>query len=124
MNEWIVRVPGDVLFDFDKFNLKHQARETLEEVVRTQSKHDPRAASPLTVSTNSIGDAKYNLALSDRRARSVAQWLIARRVVNTSSLTTRGLGERNPVKPNRKADGSDDRDARALNRRVEIYLIK
>jgi photosystem I P700 chlorophyll a apoprotein A2 len=123
INELIIHVPGDVLFDFDKSDLKQQARDALEQVVKLIQTRSPRRIS-IEGHTDSIGGQRYNLGLSNRRAQSVAQWLISRRVVNVSSLTTKGWGESRPVKPNTKPDGSDDRDARAMNRRVEIYLIK
>jgi outer membrane protein OmpA-like peptidoglycan-associated protein len=123
INELIIHVPGDVLFDFDKSDLKQQARDALEQVVKLIQARSPRRIS-IEGHTDSIGGQRYNLGLSNRRAQSVAQWLISRGVVNVSRLATKGWGELRPVKPNTKPDGSDDRDARALNRRVEIYLIK
>ena len=123
INELIIHVPGDVLFDFDKSNLKQQARHTLEQVVKLIQARSPRVIS-IEGHTDSIGDAKYNVGLSERRARSVAQWLVGRRAATAASMTTRGLGESKPVAPNKKPDGSDDRAGRARNWRVEIYLIK
>lgn len=123
INELIIHVPGDVLFDFDRSDLKLQARDALEQVAQLIQARSPRRIS-IEGHTDSIGGQRYNLELSIRRSQSVAQWLIARRLVNASSLVAKGWGELKPVKPNTKPDGSDDRDARALNRRVEIYLIK
>jgi photosystem I P700 chlorophyll a apoprotein A2 len=39
-------------------------------------------------------------------------------------VTTQGLGEKQPVAPNNKPDGSDDPEGRQKNRRVEIKVKK
>lgn len=122
INELIIHVPGDVLFDFDKSNIRREARATLEQVAKLIQQRAPRRIA-INGHTDSIGGDAYNLALSNRRARLVAQWLVSHRAGNAANITTRGWGEMQPVKPT-KNDGSDDREARALNRRVEIYLIK
>jgi len=63
--------------------------------------------------TDSKGRAKSNQALSERRARAVADYVIAQGVPATR-LTVRGLGEAHPVADNKSEDG------RSRNRRVEI----
>jgi outer membrane protein OmpA-like peptidoglycan-associated protein len=62
--------------------------------------------------------------LSEQRAASVKQWLVANARVNGASIATRGWGKTKPVAHNAKPDGSDDPEGRAKNRRVEIVLRK
>jgi outer membrane protein OmpA-like peptidoglycan-associated protein len=119
----IIHIPGDVLFDFDKSDLKPDAKAALGQVASLV-----RAKSPHRISveghTDSIGSAAYNIGLSNRRARSVAQWLTANKVAKASDLTTKGWGESKPIQPNKKPNGSDNAAGRARNRRVEIWLLK
>ena len=65
--------------------------------------------------TDSVGSDDYNLALSKRRAESVAAYLKAHGL-KTDSLTVTGRGKADPVASNTTPEG------RASNRRVEIRL--
>lgn len=69
--------------------------------------------------TDSIGTDTYNLALGLRRADAVAAYLAAKGVPATL-MTTTSYGETRPLAPNANADGTDNPEGRALNRRVEI----
>jgi OOP family OmpA-OmpF porin len=66
--------------------------------------------------TDSVGAAKYNLALSVRRAEAVRNYLVEKGV-NTSLITVEGYGEENPVASNKTKEG------RAKNRRVDISIF-
>jgi outer membrane protein OmpA-like peptidoglycan-associated protein len=66
--------------------------------------------------TDSIGDPKYNLWLSERRAEAVRQLLVDQHGVNPSQISAVGRGEESPVADNHTAEG------RRLNRRVELIL--
>ena len=66
----------------------------------------------------------YNQRLSERRAASVKNWLIAKDGLTSIHFETEGFGARNPVAPNTKPDGSDNPDGRQKNRRVEIIVEK
>ena len=65
--------------------------------------------------TDSTGSAQYNQELSERRAASVANYLISAGVGH-SRIQSRGFGERYPVASNNSAAG------REQNRRVEINI--
>jgi len=67
--------------------------------------------------TDSDGEIKINNDLSLRRAQSVVNWLKSKGV-NVSNLSASGLGESRPVASNKTESG------KALNRRVEIKVIK
>jgi outer membrane protein OmpA-like peptidoglycan-associated protein len=116
-----IELSGDILFDFDKATLRPAAEPILTrvaEVIRKYGKPMVR----IDGHTDSKGSDDYNLKLSQRRADSVKDWLIANRA--TGVLTTKGLGETSPAVPNDKPDGSDDPDGRQKNRRVEIIVKK
>jgi len=66
--------------------------------------------------TDSKGSIDYNQALSERRADSVAEYLLDKGVV-VARLETIGFGEGSPIADNATAEG------RSLNRRVELSLL-
>lgn len=116
-----VNLPADVLFDFDKAELRADAREALHEVAALILER-PRKSIAITGHTDAIGTDAYNQRLSDRRAVAVKTWLVAREGVKSPPIATAGRGARDPVAPNRKPDGSDDPEGRQLNRRVTIVF--
>jgi outer membrane protein OmpA-like peptidoglycan-associated protein len=66
--------------------------------------------------TDDQGADDFNLKLSDGRAKSVAQYLIARGITS-ERLVPIGFGERQPLTENKTEDG------RAQNRRVEFFIL-
>jgi outer membrane protein OmpA-like peptidoglycan-associated protein len=66
--------------------------------------------------TDDTGSARYNLGLSERRAESVATYLITQGIVD-ARVEVVGFGENKPIFDNSSAEG------RVLNRRVEIALL-
>jgi outer membrane protein OmpA-like peptidoglycan-associated protein len=118
-----IEMAADVLFDFDKADIKKEARPSLEKVADVLAGH-PRASVSIDGHTDGKGSADYNQKLSESRASSVAHWLEARKELKALRFTTRGFGATKPVAPNTKPDGSDDPDGRQKNRRVEIVVTK
>ncbi len=104
----------DVLFDFDKANIRSSERSKLDELARVFSKY-PENIVMIEGHTDSAGTDNYNLNLSEERAQSVAAYLRSQNI-DISSLTARGYGESRPVASNATAEG------REKNRRVEIKI--
>ena len=65
--------------------------------------------------TDSVGSDEYNQALSERRASSVAAYLLSQGLA-PNKLTSEGKGESQPVADNETDEG------RAKNRRVELHI--
>jgi OOP family OmpA-OmpF porin len=101
-----------VLFDFDKSELRPESITELERVVKFMN-DVPFATAKIDGHTDSVGSEEYNLALSDRRAKAVFDYLSSRGV-DPSRLKSQGFGESNPIAPNDTAEG------RQLNRRVML----
>jgi outer membrane protein OmpA-like peptidoglycan-associated protein len=101
-----------VYFDFDSAELRPESITELERVVRFMN-DIPSSTALVEGHTDSIGTEQYNLALSDRRAKAVYDYLTSRGV-DPSRLRSVGLGEANPVASNETAEG------RQLNRRVML----
>ena len=116
-----VALASDVLFDFDKADIKPAALTELQKlglIIREKRTGDVT----ITGHTDSKGSDSYNMKLSDRRAAAVKNWLVTYAQINADVINTRGLGESDPIAPNSKADGSDDTDGRTKNRRVDIVI--
>jgi outer membrane protein OmpA-like peptidoglycan-associated protein len=118
-----IDLAADVLFDFDKADIKRDAEPSLQNVA-TVLKANPNAKVSIEGHTDAKGADDYNQKLSEARAASVKQWLVTNAQANGNNIATRGWGKARPVAPNTKPGGADDPDGRAKNRRVEIVVRK
>jgi outer membrane protein OmpA-like peptidoglycan-associated protein len=116
-----IELASDVLFDFDKSDLRPVAIPSLLKVVTVMQSY-PAYACTIGGHTDGKGGKEYNQKLSERRANSVKTWLVGHGASN--QMNTQGFGDTKPVTSNTKPDGSDDPDGRQKNRRVEITLKK
>ncbi len=117
-----MRLEGDVLFDFEKSTLRPEAEKSLEKVAVVISQF-PQSKVLINGYTDSRGDQQANLRLSEKRAEAVKAWL-GKKGVAADAVSTKGLGEANPVAPNQNPDGTDNPQGRQQNRRVEITVAK
>ncbi|PZW94540.1 OmpA family protein [Pseudomonas sp. 478] len=105
---------GDVLFAFNQSELTPAARSKLDSLM-------PKLQSADVVSvkvvghTDNVGSDSYNQALSERRASSVAAYLLSQGLA-PNKLTSEGKGQSQPVADNETEEG------RAKNRRVELHI--
>ena len=109
----IVSMP-DVLFDFDKYTLKPDARERLAKISGIVLAY-PDLKLQVEGHTDSIGTDEYNQTLSEKRAATVEGYLVSSGV-SPDHVTATGLGKADPVADNNTADG------RQLNRRVDLIV--
>jgi outer membrane protein OmpA-like peptidoglycan-associated protein len=105
---------SDVLFDTGKATLKPGAQVRLAKVAGIILAY-PDLKLEVDGFTDSTGSPDFNLALSDRRAAAVRNFLVSQGVPS-SNVTERGFGQDNPVASNRTAAG------RQMNRRVEMVV--
>ncbi|NGP53436.1 OmpA family protein [Thioalkalivibrio sp. XN8] len=112
--EIILNMPGNVTFETDSSDLKAGFFGVLDSVALVAQKFD-KTVVEVTGHTDSTGSAEYNQALSERRAATVATYLV-NRGVDQQRILAFGRGQTQPVADNSTAEG------RALNRRVEIRL--
>ena len=103
-----------VHFDFDKYNIKKEYFKVLDKDAKILMES---AGVPVIVEGNcdERGSAEYNLALGERRAKSVKDYLV-RLGVSKDRINTISYGKEKPLDP-----GHDEK-AHAMNRRVEIKL--
>ncbi len=114
------RLTADVLFDFDRAELRPQAEGVLRDIARQLRERGQQVAIRVEGHTDALGTDAYNDSLSLRRAESVRGWLTAQGGLPRSAIEARGFGKRQPIAPNAKPDGTDDPIGRQQNRRVEI----
>lgn len=118
-----IELSGDILFDFDKWDIRKEAEPALNNVAEVINKYgDSRVI--VEGFTDSKGSDSYNLKLSEKRADSVKNWLVEHGGVKGARISAKGLGESDPVAPNTNPDGTDNPEGRQKNRRVEITVDK
>lgn len=103
---------ANTFFDFDKDVLKPEGKATLDAAIEELKKAQTKGIS-IVGHTDSVGTEQYNQGLSERRAQSVANYLVSQGV-DVNYLTVEGRGELQPAVPN------DTSANRAKNRRVEV----
>lgn len=118
-----MKLEGDVLFDFDKATVLPAAEKLLEKVATVLGEF-PEGKVTVGGYTDSKGGDKVNLDMSQRRADAVKNWLVKKKGIPASMITTKGFGKSNPVAPNNNPDGSDNPEGRQQNRRVQITVEK
>jgi len=99
-------------FDFDKSTLKPDGKKLVDEAVRVM-RDNPSMHVSVEGHTDSIGTDQYNQRLSERRAKTVRDYMVSQGI-ESSRISTVGFGETKPIADNKTAAG------RAENRRVEI----
>ena len=109
----IVSMP-DVLFDFNKYTLKPEAREKLAKISGIVLAY-PDLKLDVEGHTDSIGSDEYNQKLSEERASTVRGYLVSQGL-KPDNISSVGLGKANPVADNATPHG------RQLNRRVEMVV--
>ncbi len=91
-----VTVSAEKLFGFDKANLREEGRKVLEETAAKIKSNPEISAVVVTGHTDRIGSDAYNQKLSERRAKQVADYLIAQGV-DSNIITSEGKGKTEPV---------------------------
>jgi outer membrane protein OmpA-like peptidoglycan-associated protein len=107
-------IATDVLFDFDKSDLRPDGIAELAPLLQAMQS-DPQLSATIVGYTDSIGTERYNLGLSERRAQAVASYLMDGGI-GADRLKVEGRGESEPRATNKTREG------RQQNRRVEIVV--
>jgi outer membrane protein OmpA-like peptidoglycan-associated protein len=105
---------SDVLFDFNKYTLKPEAREKLAKVSGILLAY-PGLKVQVEGYTDNIGTDDYNQKLSEQRADGVREYLVSQSV-SDNNVTAKGFGKNDPIADNSTNEG------RAQNRRVELVV--
>ena len=110
-----VTLAADVLFDFDKADVKPEGRVKLDDLVGKMKAINLEVIIAIG-HTDSIGSDAYNQKLSMRRSASVKTYLVSKGI-EANRIYTEGKGEKQPVATNATKDG------RQKNRRVDVEVV-
>jgi outer membrane protein OmpA-like peptidoglycan-associated protein len=110
----LITFDSGLLFGFDSYSLQSATKSNLTELATTLKKYDD---TDILVEghTDNTGDDSYNQTLSEKRADEVKAFLVQEQV-NTSRITTKGYGEKQPLTTN------DTEAGKKANRRVEVAI--
>ncbi len=107
-------VLNNIFFDFDKATLRQESTGELERLQKLLAE-TPALRLEISGHTDNVGKAAYNKDLSQRRAKAVVDYLLAKGI-DRGRLTFAGYGDTEPVAPNTTKAG------RQLNRRTEFKV--
>ena len=110
-----LNMPGNVTFDTDSAALRPQFFGVLNSVGKVLTEYD-KTVVEVAGHTDSTGSDSHNMALSQRRANTVGEYLYTQGIMDQRIMTV-GMGEHHPIADNSTTEG------RQLNRRVEITLV-
>ncbi|MFY7937694.1 MAG: OmpA family protein [Flavobacterium sp.] len=106
----------DIKFETNNFELLSQSKIALNELIKYVKK-GPEIKIEILGHTDNIGTESNNFLLSEKRAQSVAMYLINNGIPEYK-IQYKGLGSKYPISTNENEDG------RQLNRRVEIRILE
>ncbi|MDK7674263.1 OmpA family protein [Weeksella virosa] len=110
----ILNENSSVTFDYNSENLTSKAKNSLDKLIQVFKEY-PDTNLLIVGHTDNVGSQNFNLPLSEKRARSVVNYLVSKGI-SSSRLTSKGVGLSEPIADNSTAAG------RAQNRRVEIAI--
>ncbi|MCF8338031.1 MAG: OmpA family protein, partial [Bacteroidales bacterium] len=109
-------VINNILYDFNKASLRPESRKELDKLV-SMLKETPNVIIQINSHTDTRGSRSYNQRLSQRRARSVVDYL-TRHGIDTDRLFAKGYGESRPLVQNAQTETEHQ-----LNRRTSFKVL-
>jgi len=106
----------NINFEINSSELKVESYKELDKVIELMRKN-PQIKVEISAHTDDLGSEKYNMLLSEKRAKSVVDYMILNDLP-ANRIIAKGYGETKPIVPNTSEEN------RALNRRVELKIIE
>ncbi|MDA3616779.1 OmpA family protein, partial [Polluticaenibacter yanchengensis] len=119
--ENVAVVLDDVKYDYDAYKLSSASIKSLDVLLKLM-KDNPNMKVEIIGHTDGKGTEAYNQALSERRAQSCVNYLTSKGI-SKDRLVAIGKGTSEPVADNETADGKDNPEGRAKNRRTEFKIL-
>ena len=107
-----------IQFDFNKATIKPESDSLMQEIIKVIKEHPHIKKIAIEGHTSSEGSDKYNLKLSDKRAKAVMDYLVTKGELPKDMFTAKGFGEGKPI-----ADESTE-EGKEKNRRVEFNITE
>lgn len=111
----------NIFYEYDKAELTAESTTELDKLYDLM-KQCPLLKIEIDGHTDSKGAEEYNLKLSQARSQSVVDYIVERGI-DADRLVAQGYGESKPIADNENADGSDNPEGRAKNRRTEMKIL-
>jgi outer membrane protein OmpA-like peptidoglycan-associated protein len=111
----------NVLFDFDKYAIKDEAKPSLE-IVKNILTSYPDLTIEVAGYTDAIGTSEYNIGLADRRAQAVIDYFTSAGI-SSARFVKKAFGESEFAAVNRNLDGTDNPEGRKYNRRATFGIV-
>lgn len=112
----------NIYYEFDKADLTKPSKYTLDTTIYKLLIENPNIIVEIGSHTDSRGSDDYNIRLSQKRAESVINYLMARGI-ESRRLRAKGYGETRHIAKNENEDGSDNPEGRQKNRRTEFRIV-
>ena len=106
----------NIFFDSKKTELKPESMAELKSVIKLMA-DNPNLRILISGHTDNVGKPQDNVSLSNNRALSVINYLLASRQIAKERLQYKGFGETKPIAENKTEEG------RAKNRRTEMSVV-
>ncbi|WP_404453892.1 OmpA family protein [Virgibacillus necropolis] len=111
-----LKMEATLLFDFDKSKLKSDAKKLLDGLLDDLQELESGTVVHINGHTDNQGETKYNLKLSEERAKAVLDYLKKNGDIDELKIRSKGYGETKPIASNGDSSGREE------NRRVEIVI--
>lgn len=111
-----------ILFGFDRSVIQNDTLSGLAFLAQLLL-DNPQMKIRLSGHTDALGSETYNQYLSERRAKTIANYFIGKGV-SSKQLEVIGMGEKSFIAQNTTSSGDDNPEGRKYNRRVELELIQ
>lgn len=112
----------NILFEYNSADLTLASKVYLDSVIVPIMQYYDNIIVEIGAHTDNKGSFDYNIELSQDRAESVVNFLVASGI-SSIRLIAKGYGETKHLVPELNADGSDNSNARQINRRVEFKIV-
>ncbi|MBL7857653.1 MAG: OmpA family protein [Cyclobacteriaceae bacterium] len=109
-------VLNNIFFEVDKFDLQKKSETELQKLIRFLNEN-PQIHVEIGGHTDNTGSVQYNRQLSEKRAQSVFNYLMANRV-DAKRISRKGYGSEKPVASNETEAG------KSQNRRIEFKIVQ
>ena len=107
-----------IQFDLDKATIKPESDSLLQEIIKVIKENPHIKKIAIEGHTSSVGSDKYNLKLSDKRAKAVQDYLVTKGELPKEMFTAKGFGESKPIAEESTEEGKEK------NRRVEFNITE
>jgi|GEM_PF-6642208 len=121
LREGIEFVIPHIYYDFDRWNIRGDARPTLDSLAELL-KLNPQVVVEISAHTDCMGEDAYNDELSRKRAESVVAYLV-QKGIPVERLRSRGYGERYPLVPCHPCERCTA-EQRQRNRRTSFRIVQ